>query len=246
MLVVGTIARATDDPIYLFGDDAQKVLDSLEDAKSDGFLHMGILAHNLSFSTKKAKMTGRAEEYLSLVRLKGGYTDTLRVYECLLTLLSLRDENILKKGVGFISGFVGLQSPEDEIREVFMCLSREIDRQPDNMAFHLIRAAAAVEVAGVMPDLLPMANEDLVQIAFLSAHQMDEDSTHRFYSALVSAKYRYLLAKTSGSVWDSRRMLLESHGCMVQASAYARGKWQPGEIILWNDRIEKLFRELDN
>ncbi|HCJ52925.1 MAG: hypothetical protein A2898_01365 [Candidatus Kerfeldbacteria bacterium RIFCSPLOWO2_01_FULL_48_11] len=248
VLAMETAVQAMDDPIYLFGDDAKKVLDSLEDAKSDDFFHMGVLAHNLSFSLKNAKMTDRAKEYFSLVRLKGGYTDTLSVYECLLVLLSIRDQNIFKKGGSFIGGIVGLvDSPEDAAREAFKCLSREIGKNPDNLTFHFLRATAAVEAADLLPDLLPVANEDLIEIAYLLAHQPDVDSSHQFFFSLISAKYRYRLAKShTGRVWDARRLLLDAHECMRHVELLARGKWQKKEVPLWNGRIEELFRELDD
>lgn len=232
--------------VYLFGKDAERALDSLTDRGSADFLTMGILAHNLSFSQKKAERTRLAQAYFERARIGGVLMDTLKVYESLLALLVMRDEGVVRKAGELVVGFLGItRSPYDAAQEVFDRLSKEIEKDPENVAFRFLRATAAIEVADHLPEVLPIAEDDLLQLGFLLGHGVDADSTTDFFFPFTCAKYHFRCAKgDEHGTWEARRHLMAAHEFMGKASKSARGKWQQGEIKLWDERIEELFAEL--
>ena len=216
-------------PTFVFGEDAHRLLDSLQSNKSDDFLTMGILAHNISFREKDKDMTEKAKDFLSSCA-DSVNQHTRAAYQGTLKLLKIRDKAKINAAISTVCSFFGGESLYTKARKAFGEISEALAKDSTNIEIRFLRANVAVEIAEHLPELLDTA---LVDLDYLS-REMCMDSVQLFYFHLTWAKYCYKFYVANPK--DHYPLSL-GRGWVEMSTMYVQSSSQRKEYELWSAHI---------
>lgn len=190
LLIFGRVSIACNPQIYfLFRNDAQAKLDSLNQIKSQKNLDKAILLHNLAFH-KDREARIKAEDLLNKLKLDSSNHNIIQAYKGSLKMIKVSLSSPSSKILKSISPFG--KSPKEEARDGFALISKSVFSEPNSKLLRCLRATAATEGADHLQELFAYAKEDLI---WLETNSNTDDSVANFFINLNWTKYYYKLGE---------------------------------------------------
>ncbi|MBI5037366.1 MAG: hypothetical protein HZC01_01475 [Candidatus Kerfeldbacteria bacterium] len=238
MAIMVRLGQAAPVPLYLrFQEEARTALDSLSQVGDTTGMAQLIVLHNLAFH-HYPDSRDQAERLLKK-SFKHDTTTLVQAYRGSLAMIKVSDRgkagNALR-GIGKLFGVSG--SAYDEARDGFKKITEALIR--DSLGGHhqvqlrLIRATAAAEALGFLPELMDEATADLT---WLQEHVPQSDSAVYFFVQLTWAKYYYAASQSALYPPIQTVLLRESKRYLAIAYPSAVSPVLLREYIFWLTRV---------
>ncbi len=230
-------AYCCDPPVhFLFGDEAQQRLDSLQQCCSDESQQdQFILLHNLAFRGSK-DVRDRSEKLFKSFSKDQRKDPIMQAYGGSLRLMKIRDRGVAGNALKGIGKFFGVsKSAYDEAREAFAAISEAVEKNPGNDTLRILRATAATEIAEHLPEVLDSAELDLL----ILQQKIDPAAPGplSFFVTLTWAKYCYKTALVTGN----RSFAELACEYVLAAGTQACVPYYQQEAQRWEEKIDALL-----